>query len=102
MGYPMTYQRVLNRSRIADGDYSTPPSGWRVINTDASASALQMADYWRKGLEGAEAQFKSLCGDLRRLERDAIDEGAICKVISDRTGIDAETVAAVLKEFMAY
>lgn len=44
MGYPMSYDRVVNRNHLTD-DYSTGPEGNRLI-----------------------------CGDLRRLEKDTQDE----------------------------
>lgn len=73
----MTYRRVLNRNGLATGGYN--PAG----GNSADSKAL-------------------LLGDLRRLEEDTVDEKATCLYISRKTGIDVETVAAVLKEFMAW
>lgn len=120
MGYPMTYQRVIRRNRIEDGDYGKPPTG-RIAVVEkpvhlrideplcgfVSQEALETAyrnqfkmlwdqrNEWERGLE-------FLCGDLRRLERDSQDEGSTAKFISHQTGVDAEAVAAVLRAFIAW
>lgn len=52
-------------------------------------------------LIGVENAAKMLAGDLRRLEQDIVDEGAICRDIACRSGLDEEIVAAVLKEFVS-
>lgn len=84
MGYPMTFQRVVNRNGLKDGSYEYPPS------------------MWFGDAEGLRKRAMLLAGDLRRLENDALDEQAICGHIADRTGIDRDTVAAVLKEFISW
>jgi hypothetical protein len=77
----MTFQRVLNRNRLQDGDYLSPPSQWSGNEED---------------------RIRLLAGDLRRLEKDVVDENGICKYIAGRISIPEETVAAVLKEFVAF
>jgi hypothetical protein len=85
MGYPMTFRRVVNRNGLNDGDYGKPPQTWSAYGgSDLSQKATLLA------------------GDLRRLERDAVDENAICAHIAGKTGIDREIVAAVLKEFISW
>ena len=62
-------------------------------------------DQWPRACERLrryEESMRLLLGDLRRLEADAVDEAAICTYIAHRTGIDADIVAAVLKEFIAW
>lgn len=80
MGYPMTYQRVLNRNRLKDGDYQESPP----IHINGMT----------------KGQIENLLGDLRRLEQDTQDENALVKHIQFRTNIDPEVIAAVLKEFI--
>jgi hypothetical protein len=109
MGYPMTFRRVMNRNGLQDGDYTTPPERHaRRVITNATEATLQSeqetligrAPHWAKRVEEYEQVFKMLAGDLRRLERDAVDEYSICQRIAARTGINADVVAAVLKEFI--
>ncbi len=84
MGYPMTWQRFIRRNRLTEGDY--------VVSPDA---------FWT-GSQEVPQRVRNMMGDLRRLEKDALDERAICVHIAKETGTDAETVAAVLKEFMSW
>jgi tetrahydromethanopterin S-methyltransferase subunit H len=111
MGYPMTFQRVVNRSGLGDGDYNTAPQRHQsrcITNaTEASIASeeetmLARAPIWADRVDEYEKAFKMLAGDLRRLQSDAVDEGATCIHIAGRTGLDAEIVAAVLKEFMSW
>lgn len=99
----MSWRRVVARNGLGDGDYGTPPLRWRngvnVNESEDGEAAVGKAR--REKCEHYEAQASALAGDLRRLERDALDEGAICQLIADRTGIHADMVAAVLQEFLA-
>lgn len=102
MSYPMTYQRVIHRNGLADGDYEKPPGVWQCrVNTreidDINASVSKVR---RKRLLEYENSVSILAGDLRRLEQDTRDERATCAYIAHRTGVDKEEVAAVLKEFL--
>ena len=49
-----------------------------------------------------DSSWMMLLGDLRRLEADVIDEQGICQHIASRIGVDTDTVAAVLKEFVSF
>ena len=109
MGYPMTFRRVLNRNGLTEGGYSVTPTPRVSIPTpvrpweemDASTVAMAFGHLLTEA-ERANSWDRMLRGDLRRLEFDAVDENAICKHIAERTGIDTETVAAVLKEFISW
>jgi hypothetical protein len=109
MGYPMTYQRVIHRNGLYEGDYDHLPPNLSVhVNLDNKGLVTQdefdkaMVDHYRERLRQYERTTRMLLGDLRRLEVDAVDEQATAQAVAHRTGIDAETVAAVLKEFMAW
>lgn len=110
MGYPMTFQRFVKRSQLERGDYSidldVPWTTYywpRGYVKDAFSEELRR-EFDRQNGEREELgrKLKLLTGDLRRLEKDATDENAVCKYIAFRTGIDVEIVAAVLKEFIAW
>jgi len=113
MGYPMTYRRILGRNRLGKGDYAVTPATpyphvdfekdrcgfetWAALER-AYRSNFKWQQEYRMGVENARSL---LLGDLRRLEDDTVDEGAICKVVAEKAGVDPEVVAAVLKEWMA-
>jgi hypothetical protein len=110
MGYPMTFRRFVNRNGLADGDYGAAPQRHekRVITNVTEGTLmtdqetlLARGPSWARRVDEYEAAARMLAGDLRRLELDAVDEGAICKLIAHRTGIDTNVVAAVLKEFVS-
>lgn len=109
MGYPMTFRRVIDRNSLQDGDYDEPPSrhAIRVPTDAASATTLSIEetkihrhDHLANRCEEYEAAFRMIAGDLRRLERDTLDERG-CELIAARVGTDADTVAAVLREWIA-
>lgn len=103
MGYPMTWQRIVNRNGLADGDYGKAPDRWALncnMTKDPSLAA-GMADHWRQELERKDRQIMTFAGDLRRLENDVRDEGIVCQRIAHRIQIEPDVVAAVLKEFFA-
>jgi hypothetical protein len=115
MSYPMTYQRVIHRNGLHEGGYTDDPArryskvGPEYAFPERSKFAAEV-DYeailrgeignLRGEIDRLHGQRMSLLGDLRRLEADALDERAICQHIASRTGIDVETVAAVLQGFM--
>jgi hypothetical protein len=110
MGYPMTWQRVLRRNGLDDGDYTTSPTRHRAnVVADGTTSTLVSEDETKLArfddvanrVGQYEQAFRSLAGDIRRLERDAVDEGAVCRLLAQRTGFAPDAVAAVLKEFLA-
>lgn len=110
MGYPMTYKRVVKRNALEKGggysdagdhkartnlgDYATGPG---PIEEFYAA----MGPHYVEEIKRYESRFKSILGDLRRLEQDAQDEWGIAEPISRRTGIEQDIVAAVLKEFFS-
>jgi hypothetical protein len=107
MGYPMTYDRVLRRNGLASGDYGSPdearpfPPESKFPSHEAYMRALENEiRMLRQDLARRNNKMRMLKGDLRRLETDARDESAICRHIVERTGADADTVAAVLKAFI--
>src|SRR5215467_5441294 len=98
LGYPMTMSRVLSRNALKDGDYGKPPRYWHVtgpatIETDPRV--IQLVKEHREANEAMNGRMGSLAGDLRRLEADTLDEGAISEWIQRRTGLDQDTIAAV-------
>ena len=100
MGYPMTYKRVMLRSGMAEGGYQDCPRRFPLYGITTVG-----LEHWSgqelRALHERAIHWTELCaGDLRRLEADSTDEGAICTQIARRTGIDADVVAAVLKEYM--
>ena len=109
MGYPMTFARVLARSGLKDGDYGQVP---QALFHQAPVTVPSVSDEWkiaryfereREMQEAAKAwndKFAFLAGDLRRLERDTLDEDAICKHIAERTHVAPDDVAAVLKAYL--
>src|SRR2546426_10077918 len=103
----MTYKRLINRNQLGIGGYTEDlPQGWMLGNVSEADEArnvevvLSLVKHRRETLVGLGHRMQMLLGDLRRLEQDTIDEGSTCKYIAYRTGIDAEVVAAVLKEFI--
>lgn len=109
MGYPMTYRRVINRNGLEKGGYGEVPSGLAVqVNVTDKGLATEEEFHrliWPHAVERLkryEGGYSMLLGDLRRLETDTVDERTTCAHIAERTGIDPDVVAAVLKEFMAW
>lgn len=109
MGYPMTWQRVVNRNALLDGDYGKPPARWaRNVNlTDRGLATEEqflpmVAQSGRERVERYEQQIRALAGDLRRLEADTVDENGICGHIARQTGLDRDDVAAVLKAYIEH
>lgn len=102
MGYPMTWQRLVSRNGLQEGDYDELPFQWAVrVNTNREDDGITaVGKIRRERLREYERQVSMLVGDVRRLERDAKDEGAVCAYIAHRTGVAADNVAAVLKEFI--
>jgi hypothetical protein len=119
----MTWQRLVNRNGLGEGDYGTPswkwaarvnvdsrepipPGSWDESVEDRDATTLRTTqDLSNARADRVLAYEKAsmlLLGDLRRLESDARDEDAVCRYIAQRTGIDAGVVAAVLKEFIEW
>jgi hypothetical protein len=112
MGYPMTFQRVLKRSHLEDGDYKVVPDDNRVYPAKNQYRVETTNPEWYEDLLKKEINRLSnelirqenrrnlLLGDLRRLEKDTADENSIAKQIGFRTGISADLVAAVLAEYI--
>lgn len=113
MGYPMTFQRVVNRNDVR-GDYGTKLLTV-TTNFDADPDDFQAGvdfthvlrkhiQFLEREIDRANGRWGSLSGDLRRLERDAVDENemGVAGHIARRTGIDREVVGVVLKEFVAW
>jgi hypothetical protein len=108
MGYPMTYQRVISRNGLADGDYGTLPTRW-AGPLSGGPTTYRDDPEWQRTFEMWAAERKqlagriqSIAGDLRRLEGDALDEQAITVYIVNKTGVDMDTVALVLRAFMEW
>lgn len=100
----MTYQRVINRNGM-HGDYGTKLSS---VNLDFPGTLSDekfkqvMAEHWQSALKFSDAHWGNVMGDLRRLEKDTVDEHTVCQHIATVTNINAEIVAVVLKEFLNY
>jgi len=113
MSYPMTWQRVVNRNRLQDGDYGSKMSGLNTkpwdrevlarFNDDADRVDLLLGQRETvcREIDTLNNRWGALLGDIRRLEQDVVDEQAIAKQIAHRLGIADDFVAAVLKEFMS-
>jgi hypothetical protein len=105
LGYPMTFGRFINRNGLrGDGRYLSHvnlevTSGTTLSPGEATAA---LAPHWRAALINANAWYGRMVDDLRRLERDGQDEDAVCRGIAARTGVDADVVAIVLKEFLSW
>jgi hypothetical protein len=119
----MSWQRLINRNGLKDGDYGQAPERWASLtNTSAREplppeafdavpegereavvlnSTQSLSNHRAERVIRYENQAKSLAGDLRRLEKDIVDEGALCKEIARKVNMDADIVAAVLKEFVS-
>jgi hypothetical protein len=93
MGYPMTYSRLIHRNGLVDGTYGS---------TGTTVNIAALPEWAQQPVALMAGRFGAICGDLRRLEKDALDEHAICDHIADKTGIDRDTVAGVLREFFAW
>lgn len=110
MGYPMTFKRVINRNRLAKGDYGKPGDHDLKVNVDRPGLATKeefvrmVHPHLVKRLQEYQDSYMALQGDLRRLEEDTKDENpfGVCGYISQRTGVSADVVAIVLKEFMEW
>jgi hypothetical protein len=107
----MTYQRVLSRNRLGSGGYDEAPPEWQirvplegghVPEISEDEAFLLRREVIAERLRSYEGAARMLLGDLRRLEQDTLDEGTTCRVIAGRTGLDPDTVAAVLKEFLGW
>ena len=116
MGYPMTWRRVIGRNGLHKGGYDDAGQHKVCMNMGIvgivkpdvpmeiqlrNVYASMGPDYVRH-IETNENNWKILLGDIRRLEADVADEKTICRHIATRTGVDPDTVATVLKEFMNY
>ena len=101
----MSYQRVVRRNHLV-GDYAS--SKLITVNVDNFPDldpddiARMMHPHYVEAIKGANARWSMLQGDLRRLEDNATDENAICTYIANRTSLDPDTVAVVLKEFLTW
>lgn len=106
MGYPMTYKRVVGRNRLDDGNWHSSGSGvaWRSIDDYTVGEAIGLAQTllmgWNDAAKRHNQRVAMLLDDMDRLRRDTLDEGSVCELIAQRTGVDAEVVAAVLKEWL--
>ena len=107
MGYPMTFDRVIRRNNLGTGGYDDAAKWGLSVNLNnlglmASGDEFDrvMVGEYRRRLREYEASAKMLLGDLRRLETDAIDERAVCAIVAERTKVDPETVAVVIREFL--
>lgn len=111
MGYPMTWQRIVNRNRLTEADYGDKVSGFNTegvrklhgySENDGTHLAEQMVTMACNEIDQANSRWSLLVGDIKRLGTDAVDEVAICNYIAGRTGFQTEVVAAVLKEFFQW
>lgn len=113
MGYPMTFQRLLNRNRLSQGDYDhqslapyphvgldEPLCGYQDVAALERAYRTQFRITNDERLT-AKSRLNMILGDLRRLERDAVDEGTLARVVAEKAHLDLDIVAAVIKEFLA-
>ncbi len=122
MGYPMTYNRFIRRNKLDKGGYDAKsyeslellqvygPRDFpeysafdeESVSPEHYIALLREAitvkhDYCESNHVG---KIKMMLGDLRRLERDSVDENMVCQYISSKIGVDKETVAAVIAAWM--
>jgi hypothetical protein len=112
MGYPMTWQRFIKRNQLGPerggGDYSDAGAHKLLLNLDrpglGTLEELQMRQvpHMIEYVKQLESRYRTMLGDLRRLEMDSTDENAVCNHIVAATGIEPDSVATVLKEFFAW
>lgn len=101
MGYPMTWQRVVGRNRLNEDAAWHAYAGADV--DESGHERLHLAyEHWRRAADAFNRRVASLRSDIARLESDTRDEGSICQRIAERTHIEADVVAAVLKEFLSW
>lgn len=110
MGYPMTFSRFLARNDLKTGDYDSLEK-IRPFSTKTKdfGPGVEVEDVLRDHIAHLESKLQKMYnsiamikGDLRRLEQDALDEHSLCMYISEKTDIDPNTVAGVLKEFLTW
>lgn len=105
MGYPMTFRRFVNRNGLAEGTYDYERQREFRVAPESEGRLEVWRTLARSAYDDLNARINRhnmLLGDLRRLEKDSVDEAATCRYIADRTGIEPDVVAAVLKEFIAW
>lgn len=84
MGYPMTWDRVINRNSLVGNYTKARCCGGGVV-----------AGYQ----EEVAQHLRMISGDIRRLEQDSVDGDYATKRIAEKAGVDIETVQKVLKSF---
>jgi hypothetical protein len=122
MGYPMTFRRLVARNGLQDGGYGKPPGDWSNFTTELVSASFDKPLCGMKDTEALEEAYRSLwkfkneerkqlhskisalAGDLRRLERDSIDEQAIVDYIIHRLGyeINRDDIAAIIRFFFEF
>lgn len=98
----MTFKRFINRNYL-HGDYGDSKVTANLDHAGAMSTDefLQvLAPHWLSELKRQQNLWSLVLGDLRRLEKDTVDENYICAAISRQTGIDVNDVAAVLIAYM--
>lgn len=102
VGYPMTLARWLNRNDLRDGGYDSLPARWAlspVVTASSDPMVQSLARAWGETAAARDSKMRLMLGDLRRLEADTLDERYINEEVARRTGVDRDTVAAVLKAY---
>ena len=85
----MTFQRVLNRNKLADGNYENVPTEWAhhgptyisKEKVDALYPASRVYDQWKSDNDYLNRKLALLAGDLRRLEKDMVDEKPLPNIL---------------------
>lgn len=95
MGYPMTWKRVVNRNHLEKDS----PEWLAYKTTSILPEHEELVSHWNKAAEGFNLKVRILMDDVRRLQRDALDEVVIASRIASVTGIDKAAVATVLQAF---
>lgn len=93
MGYPMTWQRLVNRNRISDDQTWTATM---PVSVDNIKHEGQIYDAAKRNVQQANSRMHMLRHDLERFAADSVDERAVAEWIAEDTGINPEIVAVVI------
>lgn len=93
MGYPMTYDRVLNRNGLC-GNYTHVRSSGNGISEWDPEGRIARSELYNC--------LRMISGDMRRLERDCMDDTADYshhRRLCEYAGVDSTTLRRVLHAF---
>jgi hypothetical protein len=118
----MTYRRLVARNKLSGGNYSLPPPEWANLWSKGAHSELDETLCGYENVAALENAYRELwkrqqadrgafggvlstiTGDLRRFERDSLDENAIVDYIIHRLGyeVNRDDIAAIIRFFFEF